>query len=83
MQIKTIIAQFYGEDAVIRNFGSDPKWLQLHVESNSQPAHDTYDLCLGQLLCRIERQSISLTIRRRGTRIRGHAKIAYRQGVVI
>ncbi|WP_394760840.1 hypothetical protein [Phenylobacterium sp.] len=39
--------------------------------------------CLGFLMCDIVRDQISLEVTKRGTRIRGNAKLAYRQGTVI
>ena len=41
-----------------------------------------YD-CLGVLLTRIDRRQISLEVTKRGTKIRGSAKLAYRQGVIL
>ncbi len=36
--IKEIVRHFYGEDAVIRNYGPDPKVLALHVETSRPDA---------------------------------------------
>ena len=41
-----------------------------------------YD-CLGVLLTRIDRQQINLEVTKRGTKILGDAKLAYRQGVIL
>lgn len=40
-----------------------------------------YD-CLGALMTRIDRDQISLDVTRRGARVFGNAKLAYRQGVI-
>ncbi|WP_156787427.1 hypothetical protein [Erythrobacter sp. SD-21] len=80
--IRETIKRFYGEDAVIRNYGPDPDSLQLHVEANVGRDMRLYD-CLGVLFTRIERPSVSLEITKRGSKIHGSAKIAYRQGVII
>ena len=80
--IKETIRRFYGEDAVIRNYGPDPDSLQLHVEANVGRDMRLYD-CLGVLFTRIDRPSVSLERTKRGSKIHGSAKIAYRQGVII
>ncbi|MDP4575671.1 hypothetical protein Q9K02_11025 [Qipengyuania sp. G39] len=80
--IRQTIERFYGEDAVIRNYGPDPDSLQLHVEANVGRDMRLYD-CLGVLFTRIQRPSVSLEITKRGSKILGSAKIAYRQGVII
>lgn len=74
--------RYYGDDAVIRNYGPDPHRLELHVETNVEPGLER-DECLGLLMCEINRDYISLEVTRRGSRIRGNAKIAYRQGQVL
>ena len=79
--VKDTIKRFYGEDAVIRNYGSDPARLALHVEADRDIGLTQYD-CVGVLLTRIDRQ-ISLDVTCRGMRIRGSAKLAYRQGVIL
>ena len=80
--IKVTVKRFFGEDAVVRNYGPDPKRLRLHVETKKADGLKRYD-CLGVLMTRIERDQISLDVTKRGTRIFGSAKIAYRQGVVL
>jgi len=72
----------YGTDAIIRNYGPDPKRLHLHVETTKDTGME-YHECLGLLMCNIVRDQISFAVTKRGTRIRGNAKLAYRQGVVI
>jgi hypothetical protein len=39
--------------------------------------------CLGWLMCEIVRDQISLEVTKRGARIRGDAKLAYRQGEIL
>ena len=80
--IKEVINRFYGEAAVVRNYGPDPTRLELHVEMDIEPDMRRYD-CLGVLMTRIEREQISLDVTKRGTRVRGNVKLAYRQGVVL
>ena len=80
--IKETVMRFYGENAVVRNFGSDPKRMDIHVETDVDPDMRKYD-CLGVLLTRIERDQISLEVTKRCTKVRGNAKLAYRQGTVL
>ena len=76
------MARFYGSDAIIRNYGPDAKRLLLHVETRIEPGLER-DECLGLLMCDLARDYIALDVNRRGGRVRGSAKIAYRQGEVI
>ena len=78
--IAETVKRFYGQDAVLRNFGADPSRLDIHVETDRDVGMEKYD-CLGILMTRIDRP-ISLVETKRGTPIRGNAKIAYRQGVI-
>ncbi len=80
--IKETVQRFYGADAVIRNFGPDPDRLEIHVESDAETDMRKYD-CLGVLLTRINRAQISLEVTSRGTKVRGSAKLAYRQGMIL
>ncbi|AJP72440.1 hypothetical protein [Sphingomonas hengshuiensis] len=80
--IKDTVQRFYGADAVIRNFGPDPNRLEIHVETDAETDMRKYD-CLGVLLTRIDRAQISLEVTRRGEKVRGSAKLAYRQGVIL
>lgn len=80
--IRRIVHEFYGDDAVVRNYGPDPRRLQLHVETNKQPGMEQHE-CLGLLMCDIERDAISLDVMQRGSRLRGNSKIAYRQGEIL
>lgn len=80
--ITDTIKRFFGDDAVVRNYGPDPSRLALHVETSQDIGMAEYD-CLGELMTRIDRDQISLDVTRRGTRVFGNAKLAYRQGVIL
>jgi hypothetical protein len=80
--IKETVKRFYGEDAVVRNYGPNPARMNLHVETDRDIGMGKYD-CLGVLFTRIEREYVSLEVTRRGTRIHGNSKLAYRQGVIL
>lgn len=76
------IRAYYGPDAVVRNWGPDPKHLMLHVESDKEDSLARHE-CLGVLMCDIVRDQITLEATKRGQRIWGGARIAYRQGVIL
>ena len=76
------VRRFYGDNAVVRNFGPDPDRIDLHVEADIGRDMTLYD-CLGVLLTRIDRAAVSLEITKRGSKVYGPAKIAYRQGVIL
>ena len=80
--IRRTVKRFYGDNAVVRNYGPDPRRLLLHVETDIAPGMERYD-CLGVLMCAIDRDEIDLAVTKRGRRILGKAKIAYRQGVIL
>ena len=80
--IRETIKRFYGDDAVIRNYGPNPDRLQLHVEADVGRDMRLYD-CLGVLFTRTDRQSISLEVTKHGSKVQGAAKIAYRQGEIV
>ncbi len=80
--VRETVRRFYGQDAVVRNYGPDPKRLWLHVEADCEAGMEKHD-CLGWLMCEIVRDAISLEVTKRGARIRGNAKLAYRQGEVL
>ena len=79
--IKEAVESFYGTDAIVRNYGPDQDQLELHVETDGDMDMRKYD-CLGVLLTRIDRQ-ISLEVTKRGAKVHGSAKLAYRQGVIL
>lgn len=80
--IRETVKRFYGDNAVIRNYGPDPKRLLLHVETDIEPGMEEHD-CLGLLLCEIDRYQISLAVTKRGRRVGGEARVAYRQGEIL
>jgi hypothetical protein len=80
--IKQCVHKYYGKDAVVRNYRPDPQRLSLHVETDTVPGLERYER-LGLIMCVIERDHIGLEVTKRGQRIRGSAKIAYRQGHVL
>ncbi len=80
--VTLVVKRFYGDAAIVRNYGPDPERLDLHVETDIEPGMERYD-CLGVLLTRIDRKQISLEVTKRGEKPRGSAKIAYRQGIII
>jgi len=80
--IRKTVRRFYGDDAVIRNYGPDPKQLHLHVETDRTPGLERHE-CLGFLMCEIVRDQISLEVLKRGTPVRGNSKLAYRQGELL
>jgi integrase len=80
--IRECVRRYYGDDAVIRNYGPDPRRLELHVETDAEPGLERHE-CLGLLMCEINRDYIGLVVTKRGSRIRGSAKIAYRQGQLL
>lgn len=82
MFIKETVEHFYGSDAVARNFGPDPDRLELHVETDADLDMRKFD-CLGVLLTRIDRRQIDLEVTKRGAKVHGIAKMAYRQGVIL
>jgi len=78
--ISETIRQFVGEDVVLRNYSVDPERIAIHVETDRDVGMEKYD-CLGVLMTRIDRP-IGIEVTRRGTRVRGNAKHAYRRGVI-
>jgi hypothetical protein len=80
--IADTVRRFFGDDAVVRNYGPNPARLEIHVETDQDPGMEKYD-CLGILMTRIERDQISLEVTTRGRRVFGNAKVAYRQGVIL
>lgn len=78
--IRDTMSRFFGPEIVLRNFGSDPTRIAIHVETDREVGMEKYD-CMGVLMTRIDRP-ISVDVTRRGTRVYGNAKLAYRQGVI-
>ena len=82
MFIKQTVERFYGKDAVVRNFGPEPSSIEIHVETSVDAGMERHE-CLGILMAKISRDQIDLTVTKRGSRIFGKARIAYRQGIII
>lgn len=79
--ISETIRRFLGDDVVLRSFSGNPERIAIHVETDREVSMEKYD-CLGVLMTRIDRP-IGIEVTRRGTRVRGDAKLAYRQGIII
>jgi len=79
--IKETVLRFYGPAAIVRNYGSLPSRLDLHIEVDRREGMEKYD-CIGVLWTRIDRP-ISIEVSRPNAQRRGNVKIAYRQGVIL
>lgn len=79
--ITETVRRFFGDNAVVRNFGPDPSRMALHVETDRDIGMAEHD-CIGVLMTRIDCDQIRLVVTRRGVRVQGEAKFAYRQGIV-
>ncbi|QSR18994.1 hypothetical protein CA833_0050 [Novosphingobium sp. KA1] len=78
--IREAAQRIFGADVVVRNFGTDPDALRIHVET-SHEGGVVADF-LGALVTHIDHMpTVSRT--ERGAKARGEAKIAYRQGEVL
>lgn len=78
--IREAAQRIFGEDAVVRNYGTDPNTLAIHVET-SGVQRDVSDF-IGILITRLDHiPAVSIT--ERGTKAQGNAKVAYRQGKVL
>jgi integrase len=80
--IKAAVERIFGEGAVVRNWGANPAELRLHVEATDVQGPRVSEL-LGLLYARIDRDRIGVSFTKRGSRVSGDDKIAYRQGVVL
>lgn len=80
--IKETVERFYGTGVVVRNFGPEPSSLEIHVETNTDAGMERHE-CLGILMARISRDQFDLTVTKRGARIFGKVRIAYRQGAIL
>lgn len=78
--IRETAQRIFGSEVVVRNYGTDPKDLRIHVET------EAHSLAIadftGALVTRIDHIPIVL-VTERGAKPRGDAKIAYRQGDVL
>lgn len=80
--IRAAVLRIFGQDAVVRNCGPDAAVLWLHVEAEDVEEPRVSEL-LGLLYARIDRHRIGVGFTKRGTRVTGDTKIAYRQGIVL
>ena len=78
--IRDTVKGFFGSAAIIRNYGTDANALRIHIETDQDLKLEKYD-CLGVLMTKLNVSHLEVT--RKGRRVRGEAKIAYRQGVVL
>jgi len=76
------IRRYFGEKATVRSWGYEPARMMLHVETDLDIGLMEHE-CLGLLMCEIQRESVSLESTRRGHRLKGNAKTAYRRGVAL
>jgi hypothetical protein len=78
--IREAARRIFGEDAVVRNYGTDPNALAIHVETSGvQRAVSGF---IGILMTRLDHiPAVSIT--ERGTKAQGNAKVAYRQGKLL
>ena len=58
---RSCVQKYYGDDAVVRNFGPDPQRLELHVETAIKPGMEAHE-CLGLILCEVNRDHVSLEV---------------------
>jgi hypothetical protein len=78
--VKDTIKRFFGSGTVIRNYGPDADAMRIHIETDRDVSIERYD-CLGILTTRLNVSHLEVS--RKGQRIFGDAKIAYRQGVIL
>jgi hypothetical protein len=80
-RISAAVAKVFGPNAIVRNYGTNPGALRIHVETELDDPLRSYDL-LGILLTFLDqRPHVEVTVR--GMKPRGDAKIAYRQGLLL
>lgn len=78
--IKQAAGKVFGGDVVVRHYGTDNTW-RIHVEIESCAGLDR-EAFIGILLTQADHLP-HVQITKRGTKPRGDAKIAYRQGVIL
>ena len=82
--IKATIKCWYGKDVVIRSLSADRDRADIHVEAHDLLSDVDICNCIGVLYTRIDRRKgVGLYQTKRGGRVGGAAKIAYRQGVIV
>ena len=80
--IKDTVLEFFGDKSLVRNFGHETKILKIHVETDRDIGMSFHG-CLGVLNCKLAKDRIDLVVSIRGKKVRGEAKIAYRQGQIL
>ena len=80
--VREAVIRIFGTNAVVRNWGTAASELRLHVEADDVAEPRVSEL-LGLLYARIDRDRIGVDFTKRGTRVSGQTKIAYRQGVIL
>jgi len=80
--VREAVDRIFGSDAVVRNYGTLASELRLHVEAQDVAEPRVSEL-LGLLYARFDRDRIGVGFSKRGARISGDTKIAYRQGTVL
>jgi hypothetical protein len=79
--IRQTAHRIFGDEVVVRNYGTDPKALRLHVECATDPGMAVYDF-VGSLMTLVDHiPHVEKTTA--GAKPKGDAKIAYRQGIVL
>lgn len=79
--IREAANRIFGDEVVVRNYGTDPQALRLHVECAADPGMAVYDF-VGLLMTVIDHvPHVEKTTA--GAKPKGDAKIAYRQGIVL
>jgi len=78
--IREAAHRVFGDDVVVRNYGTDADALRIHVETSRSDCV-TADF-IGILLTRLDHVP-SVSVTQRGAKIHGDAKVAYRQGKVL
>lgn len=79
--IRQTANRIFGDKVTIRNYGTDPKALRLHIECAGDPGMAAYDF-VGVLMTMVDHvPHVESTTR--GTKPKGDAKIAYRQGTIL
>ncbi len=66
---------------MVRSYGEDAARLELHVECSAKPPFGQAEM-IGRLLTRLDHLP-TVEVTRRGSRVTGKARIAYREGQII
>ena len=79
--VKLSAGRIFGNDAVVRSYGVSQDALRVHVEHSGDTSFGREEL-IGELVTRLDHIP-HVEITRRGTKVTGDAKIAYRQGYIL